>query len=342
MTRDILKKILGLRNVTRINRMRNIYRDILRTKTYNILIDTTNGCNLRCIFCTRSSHKIVRMKASEFDQILTKLRSRISTLQLSCAWEYSIANDAAEIVKVLGKYKIPYTTIYTNSNLLSDDLAEAIIEAMLNDFVISIGEARKETYERIRKGGNFERVLANIRKLDRLKKERNSKYPRLCANLTLINSNIGELIEFLDLAHNLGIEEIRGRHLILNKGLDINSEIISDKAYANSIIESAHKRATKYRMSFSIPRYSEQIVPKSCWAPWHQLYISSNGDVSVCPRIHLYIRIGNLLNQDLKSVIRSNEMKDLRNQFNKGEFKNEVCGICMSNKESEIPIDQGF
>lgn len=338
ITKSLLKKILGSQNIVRMNRL----SDILGKSMYDVLIDTTNTCNLRCSFCTRNNKQVVRMTAPELDKILSRFHKHISSLQLSCAWEYSITKNAAEIVKVLGKCKISYTAIYTNGNLLPDDVAKAIIDIRLNDFVISIGEARKETYERIRKGGNFEKVLSNIRKLDKLKKERNSKYPRLCANLTLINSNIKELPEFVDLAHNLGIEEIRGRHLILNKGLDIESEIIRDKAYANSIIESAYKKATGYNMSFSIPRYLEQMPSKSCRAPWHQLYISSNGDVSVCPRIHLYARIGNLLNQDLRSVIRSSEMKDLRNQFRKGEFKNPVCGTCMSNKESEIPIDQGF
>jgi len=339
MIKSLIKNSLGPRNVARINSVRNI----LGKKRYSLLIDTTDGCNLRCSFCPRNNNnKIVRMTGADFDIILAKIHQHTSSLQLSCAWEYSIAKNAAEIVKVLGKHSIPSTAILTNGNLLSDGLAEAIIDARLNRFIVSIGEARKETYERIHKGGNFERVLANVRKLDRLKKEHNSNYPRLCANLTLINSNIGELVEFTDLAHDLGIENISGRRLILNEGLDNDDEIIRDKAYANSIIESAYKKATGYGMSFSIPKYSEQIVPKSCRAPWHQLYISSNGDVSVCPRIRLYARIGNLIHEDLRSVMRSNEMTDLRNQFNKGEFKNPVCRVCMANEEFEIPIDQGF
>lgn len=305
-------------------------------------MDTTNGCNLRCIFCSRDNNKIVKMTTGEFETILSKIWRYTKSLQLSCAWEWSIAKNAAEIVRSLGKHNIPRTTIYTNCTLLSDDIAESIIDSGLTDFVISIEEARKETYERIHKGADFEGVLNNIRKLNRLKKEHKSNYPRLCANLTLINSNIGELVEFVDLAHDLGIEDIRGRHLILNKGLDMDSEIIRDKTHANSIIESAYKKATVYGMSFSVPRYFEQAASKSCRAAWQQLYISSNGDVSVCPRIHLYARIGNLIHEDLKEIFISGQMADLRSQFNNGEFKNPVCGICMANKESEIPINQGF
>lgn len=342
MLREIAKKhlreVLGPQNVSRVNSVRNFFKK----KRYHVLIDTTNSCNYRCIFCSRNNNRVVRMKTSVFDTILSKIHTHTGSLQLCCAWEYSIAKNAAEIVQVLGEYRIRRTAIYTNGSLLPDKLAKAVIDARINDFVISIGEAKKGTYERIRKGGNFERVLTNIRKLDRLKKEHNSNYPRLCANLTLINSNIGELPEFIDLADDLGIEDIRGRHLILNEGLDMDNEIIRDKVYANNIIEFAKKKASRYRISFSVPQYSERVDSKLCRAPWHQLYISSNGDVSVCPRIHLYARIGNLIHEDLRSVIRSREMKDLRNQFNKGDFKNPVCRICMANKELETPIDQGF
>ena len=339
ITKNMLKKILGSKNVAKVDWF---YRNVLGIRKHSVLIDVTNSCNLRCSFCSRGNSKIANMTASEFDIILAKTHKNINSLQLSCAWEYSVTKNVAEIVKVLGKYNIPSTTIYTNGNLLPDDLAEAIIESRLNYFVISIGEAKKETYERIRNGGNFESVLNNIRKLNRMKKEHNSKYPRLCANLTLINSNIGELLEFVDLAHDLGIEEIRGRHLILNKGCNTDSEVIKNKIYANSLIESAYKKATGLGMSFSIPLYLKQNDPKSCRAPWNQLYISSDGNVSVCPRIHLYTRIGNLIQEDLRDIIKSNEMRDLKNQFNEGKFKNPVCRICMENRESDVPIDQGF
>jgi radical SAM protein with 4Fe4S-binding SPASM domain len=207
--------------------------------------------------------------------------------------------------------------------------------------VVSIGEAKKETYEKLRKGGSFEKVISNIKKLDTLKKERNSMFPRICANLTLVNSNIGELIDFIDLAQNLGVQRIIGRHLILNEGLDMTNEIVRDKTQVNEIIDIAEAKAVSYGMTFSIPQYASS-PPKSCKAPWQQLYISSNGDVSVCPRIHRYEKIGNLLEDSFASIIKSDKMKKLKDQFTQLEFRNPVCKICMENRETEQAINQGF
>lgn len=311
-------------------------------KNISVFLDTTNGCNLRCTFCTRNNSKAVQMTTAEADSILGKLDRHVSSLQLSCAWEYSIAQNAAEIIRLIGSYKIPQTSIYTNGNILTDDIAEALIAVRFNNFVFSIGEVRKETYERLRKGGRFERVIENIKRLNRLKNERNSKYPRICANLTLVRSNMDELVDFVDLAHDLGVEEITGRHLILNKGLDMSDEVIQDKAHANRIIDEAAQKADGYGIKFFVPKYEHDPQPKSCRAPCQQLYISSNGDVSVCPRIHQYSKIGNLLTGTLGDITRGKEMAGLKRQFKESNFANPVCAVCMENRETESAIDQGF
>ena len=317
-------------------------RKMFRRNKYSIFLDTTNGCNLKCTFCARDNSKILQMTTEELDVILTKIHKRINAIQLSCAWEYSIAKNAADIIRTVGKYDIPYTAIYTNGNILTDDIAESLIDARLNDFVVSIGETKMETYEKLRKGGKFEKVISNIGKVDNLKKERNSKFPRICTNLTVVNSNIGELVEFIDFAHSIGVEGITGRHLILMEGLDMSSEIVKDKAYANNIIDTAEKKALGYGMSFSVPRYEQKLKPKCCRAPWQQLYISSNGDVSVCPRIHFYVKVGNLLIDSFDSIRNGGEIRALKKQFKANEFSNPVCGICMENHETVHPIDQGF
>jgi len=319
----------------------NIFK-LFRDKHINVLIDTTNGCNLRCAFCTRDSNNVSQMATAEFNTILSKLNGHISNLQLSCAWEYSIAKNAADNIRTIGNYSIPWTSIYTNGNKFSTNIALALIDSQINEYVVSIGEVRKETYERLRKGGNFENVIANIRMLQRLKTERNSILPRICANLTIVNSNISELVEFVDLAYSVGIEEVRGRHLILNEGLDMSYEVITDKVNANYMIEVAENKALGYGIRFYVPKYELKLSSKNCQAPWQQLYISSNGDVSVCPRIHMYVNLGNLLTDSLDNIINGKHMNDLKRQFNTNCFSNPVCGICMDNRETEVSIDQRF
>jgi MoaA/NifB/PqqE/SkfB family radical SAM enzyme/SAM-dependent methyltransferase len=305
-------------------------------------IDTTDGCNLHCTFCSRNNSKIKMMTVDEFELILDRICPFINSLQLSCAWEYSISPNALDIVRTLGLYCIETTTIYTNGQILPEKLAESIIEAGITNLVFSIGEAKQETYERIRKGGIFDRVIRNIEMVHRMKERAGTMKPRLCANLTVINSNIGELPDFVTLAHELGISEIRGRHLILNEGMEMDTEVIRDEAYANGIIDTAYELTVRYGMTFHIPRYPSNGGEKNCRAPWSQLYIASNGDVAVCPRIHKYSTIGNLIYQEMHTLLSSTALADLQRQMQSRSFSNPVCGICTQNKETEIYINQGF
>jgi MoaA/NifB/PqqE/SkfB family radical SAM enzyme len=334
-------RLLGKGRTDKAARLKAALGRILRNKKYGVLIDTTNGCNLRCRFCSRNNGAIVRMTTVEFDLILRKLHKRIGALQLSCAWEYSIAANAHEIVAAIGRYQIPSTAIYTNGNILTDAIAEAVMQARLHDLVFSIGETKKETYERLRQGGHFDRVIANVRKMALLKETQRSQLPRLSANLTLVDSNIAELPDFVDLAFAAGIRRLIGRHLILNEGLDMERERIRDTRRANEIIDAAERKAVRLGMAFAIPRYGP-LEPKSCRAPWQQLYVSSNGDVSVCPRIHLYENIGNLLTDSLADIEAGERLRRLRERFAAGEFANPVCAICLEGRETEQAIRQGF
>ena len=340
--KNSIKKIISKKNIRNLQKIKRSFAEIVGLRTFHVLIDTNNCCNLSCSFCTRENGEIIRMSSDEFSSVLNKIHKKTLSLQLSCAWEYSFAKNAPELIRILGEYKIPKTTVYSNGNILSSDLIDALISSKINNYVVSIGEAKKDTYEKLRKGGNFERVIKNIKNLKSAKINQNSKLPKICANLTVTETNIKELLDFVSLAKEIGIEEIRGRHLILNKKLNIDQEVIKDIDKANKIISDARIKAKSFGIGFDVPIYQMEHNKKDCVAPWQQLYISSNGNVSVCPRIHMYENIGNILNSNLRKIERGEKLYQFRNKFEIQNYNNPVCQICNENKESEIPIDQGF
>jgi hypothetical protein len=56
-----------------------------------------------------------------------------------------------------------------------------------------------------------------------------------------------------------------------------------------------------------------------------------------------FLHLSKMLNVALGChVLRSCEMINLKKQFKISLFENPVCEICLANRETEIPIDQGF
>ena len=92
--------------------------------------------------------------------------------------------------------------------LLTEENITKIIESSLDRLFISVDGAEKETFERIRVGADFEKVVTNIKLVNSLKEKLSSSKPNVCFSTTLMRSNIEEFVSIIQLAHELKIKTI--------------------------------------------------------------------------------------------------------------------------------------
>jgi MoaA/NifB/PqqE/SkfB family radical SAM enzyme len=91
----------------------------------------------------------------------------------------------------------------TNGLLLTESWSRLLVERGLHSLSFSIDAARPETYRRIRHN-DLDKVVENIRRLQRIKAEAGSPRPVVELNMTLMRMNIGEAEAFVRLAAELG------------------------------------------------------------------------------------------------------------------------------------------
>ena len=314
---------------------------------HQIFLDVNNSCNLDCIMCSRDNkrEKAKNMTPDEFRTIADKCFRHALNLQISCAWEASISKHTPAILALLPQYKIPNTAILTNGNYMTDDFLNAIFDSGVNKLIFSLEETDPAIYSKIRRKGDFHEVVKHIERVNAYKNQRGLKLPQLCINMTIMKSNISEMPSFVTFALKLGIEIITGRHLILLEDCDTGNEILyNDIEKANEIIREAGTLARKNNIAFNVPLLSTAIEKKYlCERPWDSLYISSNGDVSCCPRISRVRSFGNLLNSSLEDVFYTNATVDsLRTSFLNGCVDNEICKWCAEGLEQRKTINQQF
>src|SRR5262249_38730425 len=134
-------------------------------------IEITNSCNLKCVMCYSPHMKRRKrfMKVDEFRRIIAQAAAHgVNEVGLYTTGEAFLHPKAVEFVRVAKREaKIPYVYITSNGTLLTPKKADGIIEAGLDSLNLSIDGAVKETYEKIRLGGNFEKLIANMRYLRR-------------------------------------------------------------------------------------------------------------------------------------------------------------------------------
>ena len=80
--------------------------------------------------------------------------------------------------------------VNTNGTYLNESICRAIFENNVTQIVISSDHYIKEDYERLRKGSNFEKVVANV---DMLYKIREEYYPNSATEIRISESIMREI-----------------------------------------------------------------------------------------------------------------------------------------------------
>ncbi|MCB0365186.1 MAG: radical SAM protein [Bdellovibrionaceae bacterium] len=178
-----------------------------------IRIEASSYCQLKCPACPTAQgdiHKsIVGSKFLKFEDFkrIVDAADWIMEIELS-NWGEIFLNP--EIVKIFNyAYKkgidlVAYNGV--NFNTVKDEALEGLVKYKVKALTCSIDGASQETYVQYRRRGNFDQVIANIRRLNEFKKAYNSEYPRLTWQFVLFQHNKHELEAARAMAKELGME----------------------------------------------------------------------------------------------------------------------------------------
>ena len=113
--------------------------------------------------------------------------------------------------KLLGTIKFfnsPYSKIFTNAQVLTPEMAGLILESGLKELAFSLDGATKETYEFIRRGADFQRLISNLDLLFRIKQEMKLKKPVFTFNVVVMEQNLDELEALVILASKYEVAQV--------------------------------------------------------------------------------------------------------------------------------------
>src|SRR5439155_476626 len=124
----------------------------------------------------------------------------------------------AEIFAIVAYLKSRAVTVLFNSDAISLTAGRALrlIESGLDEYRVSLDAATRQTYRRLRGVDQFDRVLANVRRLVELEREQRRSAPRVSLWFTASRANLHELLAFVRLAADLGVHEVYVQRLVFN------------------------------------------------------------------------------------------------------------------------------
>ncbi len=149
-----------------------------------VRIETTNHCQADCSFCPRST--IGRAKSFMKQELFEKVVQQCSEghcrlIHLHGFGEPLLDKQLPERIKLCKQLGIPRVKIFTNGDLLKDEMAQRLLESGVDEIKISIDGADSKEFNLLRVGLDHGKVLENVKAFRKLRDERGVAKPTIVA-----------------------------------------------------------------------------------------------------------------------------------------------------------------
>ena len=199
----------------------------------DIIVEATRHCNLRCIMCPYPILKRPKgvMEFSLFKKIVdeTAQKDTDTKIWLAIMGEpLLIGEKLIEFISYAKQQGIKNVNLNTNAVFLSSEMAQGLIDCGLDRVIISIDGATEESYNKIRRGGDFNKVCSNVERMLELREASNSSTPEIIVQFIEMEENAGEAETFKEhwLKRN-AVVKIRPK---LGWGDAVNSAVLDQTA----------------------------------------------------------------------------------------------------------------
>lgn len=217
----------------------------------------TLKCNLRCVMCI-SRHLPQIDLASDCLARVEPYLDYCEQVTWNDAGELFASPRLRDFLRLSQRVHPPISYVSTNLQLIGPHV-DAVVGSGLTHLSVSIDAARRETYETIRVGARWDRLIANLEALQRRKRELGTPWPRLTFVFVLMRRNLGELVEFVDFAQHFGASRIEVFRLSpTHTGLERDEAPSQDEARA--VYKQALRRAGQIGIEIQHTFFNNQVL----------------------------------------------------------------------------------
>jgi MoaA/NifB/PqqE/SkfB family radical SAM enzyme len=193
-----------------------------------VQIESTNICNAKCVFCPRDEmHR--RQGVMSWDlyrKIVDECAELgITHIRVHNYGEPFIDRRLVEKVRYAKQKGIQEVGMISNGSLITDAVARGMIDAGLDAINISVDASGKEVFESTRLGLKYDKVIANIERLVRIRAELGKRRPKLILSFVRQNNSVDEqafIEHWRAVADKIHITDLHNWAGTLNRESDVN------------------------------------------------------------------------------------------------------------------------
>lgn len=262
---------------------KNHKRRKLFSKPYILFLDSVSYCNLHCPFCPTGARVAEResgkLAFEKFSHLMDHIGKYIFELRFYNWGEPLLNNDIPKMIKYAKKFHMVITISSNLSIPMTEEKAEEVVDSGLDYLICAIDGVSQETYEKYRRGGDYEMAMKNIVLLNKKKKEKNSKTPEILWQFLVFKHNQHEIEKATLKANELGIQ------------INFQKPYISESGNPDEWISTLPQFSKNVRLrnltkpDTSILNCTDSSLikqTKPCTWLWSTIAVSPTGSISPC------------------------------------------------------------
>jgi hypothetical protein len=193
-----------------------------------VQIEATNICNAKCVFCPRDEmHRKQGIMTFElFAKIVDECAALgITHIRMHNYGEAFVDRRLVEKVRYAKQKGIKEVGAISNGSLLTEPVVRGMIDAGLDAINISVDASGKEVFESTRIGLKYDKVIANIERLVRLRAEAGQRRPKLILSFVRQNNDADEqafIEHWKKVADKIHVTDLHNWAGTLHKESDVN------------------------------------------------------------------------------------------------------------------------
>jgi len=275
-------------------------------------LETIRVCNANCPFCAidQWDKSIPLMSDNLFEKIASELSEYADWIEVVCiarAGEPLLDKKIVQRTRRLKEAGIKKISMSTNVSMLTEKKAVDLLEAGLNDIMLSIDSIDKEEYENMRVGLKYETVIANIETFFRVRDEIN---PDAIVRVRGVS--------YHDLDNSEGRAKIRRWEMFWDRLKKPHDRIYMKKVHnwgnQTDILERTDGKA--------LGTYGDIFHP--CILPWSTMHITAMGIVALCAMDYdAKLNLGDINQESIADVWRNKKWAWVRGLHQSGN-RNEI------------------
>ena len=230
-------------------------------------IEFSNACNFRCVMCHQATGWLKKKDHRFVDwhvlRRVVKEARRLGVYSMKVNWrgEPTLDPECAEKILYMKDKGIHEVMMNTNGSKIDSTLAQKLITSGLDRIIFSCDGLNRETFNRIRKGGDFDTFMRNIKNFRVWRDCSRQRKPIIRVNVAIMEENKHEMKD------------------VKKFFKDIADEIKFNTIYKHQDCEGEKRKKKR----------------KGCPQIWQRLIVSVNGDIMpCCVDYQEKLRLGNI------------------------------------------------